>query len=76
MKIPISNNFVIDDVFNIILKKREKEEKKKSKKEQKLKEEQPKEVVQEKNDDIKKDTEKAIKNALREVERIVISIAE
>ena len=35
-----------------------------------------KEVIQEKNEGIKKDTEKAIKKALREVERIVISIAE
>lgn len=75
LKIPVTNNFVIDDVFNIVLKKRKKEEKKKSKKEQKLKEtSEDKEV--ETNSDIVKNNEEKVKAAFKEVEKIVVSVSE
>lgn len=71
IKIPKTNNFVIDDVFNIVLKKRKKEEKKKSKKESKLNESP--DTTSKKGDERKHGKSKY---AITEVEKIVVGVVE
>lgn len=77
VKIPKTNNFVIDDVLNIVLKKRKKEEKKKSKKEPKLNTSSAETSEESKNkSDIVESNKAKVKQAFMEVEKIIVGALE
>lgn len=73
IKIPKTNNFVIDDVLNIVLKKRKKEEKK-SKKEPKLNKASDEESKN--KSDIVESNKAKVKQAFMEVEKIIVGTVE
>lgn len=76
VKIPKTNSFVIDDVFNIVLKKRKKKEKEKSKKEPKDGSPKEKKSKDNKNASTLEENKNRIREVFTEVEKIVVQVPE